>query len=73
MAQPISDGQVTYDDGSPETLEQYSRDVSAFLMWAAEPHLEERKRTGFMVLVFLLVFASLIYLTKKSIFSRIEH
>jgi ubiquinol-cytochrome c reductase cytochrome c1 subunit len=73
MAQPISDGQVTYDDGSPETLEQYSRDVSAFLMWAAEPHLEERKHTGFMVMVFLLIFTALIYLTKKSIFSRIEH
>ena len=74
MAPPLTTtGQVTYDDGSQETLEQYSRDVSAFLMWAAEPHLEERKRTGFMVLVFLLVFASLIYLTKKSIFSRIEH
>ena len=73
MAPPISDGQVTYDDGSPETLDQYSKDVSAFLMWAAEPHLEDRKHTGFMVMVFLLIFTALIYLTKKSIFSRIEH
>lgn len=73
MAQPISDGQVTYEDGSPETVDQYSQDVAAFLMWTAEPHLEERKRTGFMVMIFLLIFSALVYLTKKSIFSRVEH
>ena len=59
--------------GSPQTVEQYSRDVSAFLMWAAEPHLEERKRTGFMVLIFLLIFTGLIYLTKKSVYASNEH
>ncbi|WP_377274832.1 cytochrome c1 [Rhizobium sp. R86522] len=73
MAQPISDGQVTYDDGAPETMEQYSLDVSAFLMWAAEPHLEDRKRMGFMVMVFLAIFTALIYLTKKSVYSTKEH
>ncbi|QEE44468.1 cytochrome c1 [Rhizobium sp. WL3] len=73
MAQPISDGQVTYDDGSPETLEQYSRDVSAFLMWTAEPHLEDRKRMGFMVMIFLAIFTALIYLTKKSVYAKKEH
>jgi ubiquinol-cytochrome c reductase cytochrome c1 subunit len=73
MAPPISDDQVTYDDGSPQTLDQYSKDVSAFLMWAAEPHLEERKRTGFMVMVFLAIFTALIYLTKKSVYARKEH
>ena len=67
MAQPISDDQVTYDDGTPQTLDQYSKDVSAFMMWAAEPKLEERKRTGFMVMIFLLGLTALIYLTKKSI------
>lgn len=70
MAPPLSDGQVTYDDGSPETVEQYSTDVSAFLMWAAEPHLEKRKRTGFMVMVFLLIFTSLVYLTKRSVYAN---
>lgn len=73
MAPPLSDGQVTYDDGSPETLDQYARDVAAFMMWAAEPHLEERKQTGFMVMVFLVIFSGLLYLTKKSIFSKKEH
>jgi ubiquinol-cytochrome c reductase cytochrome c1 subunit len=42
-------------------------------MWAAEPHLEERKRTGFMVMIFLLIFTVLIYLTKRSIYSRTDH
>ncbi len=73
MAPPLSDGQVTYDDGAPETLEQYSLDVSAFLMWAAEPHLEDRKRMGFMVMVFLAIFTALIYLTKKSVYANKEH
>ena len=65
MAKPLSDGQVTYDDGSPQTVDQYSRDVAAFLMWAAEPHLEERKQTGFAVMIFLLLFGGLVYLTKR--------
>ena len=73
MAQPITDGQVTYDDGSPQTLDQYAHDVAAFLMWAAEPHLPERKRTGFMVLVFLAIFTSLIYVTKKSVYASKDH
>ena len=73
MAPPISADQVTYDDGAPQTVDQYSKDVSAFLMWAAEPHLEQRKRTGFMVMVFLFIFTALIYLTKKSVYARKEH
>ncbi|MBW6423019.1 cytochrome c1 [Rhizobium sp. XQZ8] len=73
MAQPISNDQVTYEDGSPQTVDQYARDVSAFLMWTAEPHLEERKRTGFMVMIFLLIFTGLIYLTKKSVYANKEH
>jgi ubiquinol-cytochrome c reductase cytochrome c1 subunit len=73
MAPPISDDQVTYDDGAPQTVDQYAKDVSAFLMWTAEPHLEERKRTGFMVMVFLVIFTGLIYLTKKSVYANKGH
>ena len=73
MAPPISADQVNYDDGAPQTVDQYSKDVSAFLMWAAEPHLEQRKRTGFMVMVFLFIFTALIYLTKKSVYANKEH
>jgi ubiquinol-cytochrome c reductase cytochrome b/c1 subunit len=69
MPKPLTDGQVSYDDGSPQTLEQYSQDVSAFLMWAAEPHLEARKRIGFQVMIFLVVFAGLLYFTKKKVWA----
>ncbi len=73
MAKPLSDDQVTYDDGTPQTVDQYSRDVSAFLMWAAEPHLEARKQTGFSVMVFLILFAGLVYATKRKVWSNVPH
>lgn len=73
MPPPLSDDQVAYDDGSPQTVDQYARDVSAFLMWAAEPHLEDRKRTGFRVLIFLAIFASLIYVAKRRIWADVAH
>ncbi len=69
MAKPLSDGQVEYTDGSPKTELQYAKDVSAFLYWTAEPKMEERKRTGFNVMIFLLVFAGLMYFTKKKIWA----
>lgn len=72
MANPLSEGIVTYDDGSPETVDQYSRDVAAFLMWAAEPHLVERKAMGFKVMVFLVIFAVLLYLTKKKVWASLK-
>jgi ubiquinol-cytochrome c reductase cytochrome b/c1 subunit len=72
MRPPLQNGQVEYSDGSPPTVEQYSKDVTAFLMWAAEPHLEARKRLGFQVMVFLLVFAGLLYFTKRKIWSEVE-
>ena len=72
MPPPLSDKRVPYTDGAPETLDQYSRDISAFLMWAAEPHLEQRKRVGLQVMVFLIVFAGLLYLTKKKVWSRVD-
>ncbi|RAI04087.1 cytochrome c1 [Acuticoccus sediminis] len=73
MPPPLEDGRVEYTDGSPETVEQYSADIAAFLMWAAEPHLEERKQIGFRVMVFLLVFAVLLYATKKKLWRNVEH
>jgi len=73
MPPPLSDGQVTYSDGSPQTVDQYAHDVAAFLMWAAEPHLVERKRIGFEVLIFLIVFGVLIYLTKRRVWSDVPH
>ena len=52
MPKPLSDGQVEYTDGTPTTVDQYGRDIAAFLMWAAEPTLDARKRLGFQVFAF---------------------
>jgi hypothetical protein len=70
MANPLSDGQVEYTDGTPETAKQYARDVASYLMWMAEPKLEERKKTGFKVMAFLILFAGLLYFTKKRIWAK---
>ena len=69
MPKPLSDGQVTYDDGSPATVQQYAKDVSAILMWTAEPHLEARKRLGLQVMIFLIVLSGLLYFTKKKVWA----
>ena len=71
MIKPLSDGAVDYSDGSPKTIAQYSKDVTAFLMWVAEPKLEERKRVGFRVMAFLIVFAGLLFFVKKRIWARV--
>jgi ubiquinol-cytochrome c reductase cytochrome c1 subunit len=63
---------VTFDDGTPATVDQMARDVSAFLAWTAEPKMEERKRTGFMVLIFLGVLALLLYLSKKKVWAKVH-
>lgn len=73
MPPPLSDGQVTYDDGSPETLDQYARDVSAFLMWTAEPKLVARKQMGFRVFIMLIVLSGMMYLVKRKVWASIDH
>ncbi len=73
MPPPLFDGRVDYTDGTPPTLDNYARDVAAFLMWTAEPTLEQRKRTGFVTMIFLLVLTTLLYLTKKRIWRRVDH
>ncbi|MFC6790163.1 cytochrome c1 [Methylobacterium komagatae] len=75
MPPPISDGQVTYPKNDkdqpvvPETVEQYGKDVAAFLMWSAEPHMMERKALGFRVILFLLVMSGLLYYVKKKVWA----
>src|SRR5271155_4723721 len=73
MPSPLSDGQVEYTDGTPATVDQYARDISAFLMWAAEPTLDARKRLGFQVMIFLIVLTGLLYFTKKRVWHGILH
>jgi len=73
MAPPLSDGRVDYTDGTEGTLKNYSRDVTAFLMWTAEPHLDARKRIGLQVMIFLIVFATLMWFVKRRIWAKVEH
>jgi cytochrome c1 len=73
MPKPLSDGQVEYTDGTPATVDQYGKDVAAFLMWAAEPTLDARKRLGFQVFVFLIVLTGLLYFTKKRVWYAVKH
>lgn len=73
MPPPLADEAVPYAEGVPQTVDQYSRDVSAFLMWVAEPHLVERKRDGFRVIIFLLLFAGLMYAVKDRLWRPIHH
>ncbi|MEM7291228.1 MAG: cytochrome c1, partial [Pseudomonadota bacterium] len=72
MGQPLYGDDVEYDDGTEATIEQQSRDVAAFMMWAAEPYLVERKAMGFKVIIFLAIFSVLLYFTKKSVFRELK-
>jgi ubiquinol-cytochrome c reductase cytochrome b/c1 subunit len=77
MPNVLNDGQVEYPKGPdgtspvPETRAQYAKDVSAFLVWVAEPHMEARKRIGLQVMLTLLVLSGLLYFTKKKIWARL--
>ena len=67
MPQLLYEDAVEYTDGTAATPEQMSHDVTMFLTWAAEPHLESRKRMGFKVIVYLLILSFLLYFTNKQI------
>jgi len=69
MAPPLTSGQVTFDDGSPNTIDHEAKDVAAFLMWAAEPKLNARHAAGLASVVFLMFFTGLAYLAYKSIWA----
>ena len=71
MTPPLtSDGQVTYGAGAPKpTVDQMAKDVSAFLIWTAEPKLEARHSAGLASMIFLLIFAGLCYMSYKSIWA----
>ncbi len=72
MANPLSDGQVEYADGTVASVEQMSKDVTTFLMWAAEPHLETRHQMGFKAIIYLIILTVLVYFSMKRIWSRVE-
>ena len=72
MANPLSEGLVEYADGTAATVEQMSKDVTTFLMWTAEPHLEARHRMGFKAIIYLIILTTLVYFSMKRIWSRIK-
>lgn len=69
MAAPLYEGAVEYADGTEATVEQMAYDVANFLMWAAEPKLEKRKRMGFQVMIFLLLLAALLYWSYRRVWA----
>ena len=70
MAEPISDGVVEYIDGTETTKAQISKDVTTFLVWAADPHLEARHKMGFKVFFYLIILLTMVYLSKQKVWSR---
>ena len=69
----VADGQVTYADGTNATVDQMSKDVTAFLVWTAEPKLENRHRTGVAVVIFLLIATVLAWFSYRNIWAGIKH
>jgi cytochrome c1 len=72
MIPPLSDGLIPYTDGTKADVDNYARDVAAFLMWAAEPKLEERHSVGARIMIFLIVFLVIMYLAKRVVWARVH-
>jgi len=73
MPQPLQDGAVDYEDGTPATLDQEARDVTAFISWASEPHLVDRKKLGLWVMLYLVVVSGLLFLSKRTLWRNVDH
>jgi ubiquinol-cytochrome c reductase cytochrome c1 subunit len=73
MAQPLHGDDVVFADGSPTDIESIAKDVSAFLMWAAEPKMMARKQAGLTAVIFLLVLSVLLYFTNKRIWAPVKY
>ena len=73
MAPPLYGDDVEYADGTEASLSNVSKDVSAFLMWAAEPTMVERKQAGLRNILFLLVFAVMLYFVNRRVWSKVKH
>lgn len=72
MAAPLSDGQVTYQDGTQASVDQMARDVTVFLQWAAEPEMEDRKQMGIKVMFFLAVFTGFMFMAYRNLWRKIH-
>jgi ubiquinol-cytochrome c reductase cytochrome c1 subunit len=69
----LTPDRVTFDDGYKATTDQEAKDVVAFLAWAAEPHADERKKLGFAVMIYLVIFAGLLYASYRKLWRNVEH
>lgn len=69
MPNPLSDGLVDYEDGTPNTVEQMAADVTHFMMWTAEPKLEQRHRLGFQVLIYLIALTGVLYFAMRKVWA----
>ena len=72
MAQPLDEGYVDYDDGTENTLPQLAEDITTFLVWSAEPELEERKKLGIKVILFFIVLGSIVFIVKNRLWREIH-
>ena len=72
MSKPLNEGLVEYSDGTQSTVDQMAKDVTTFLTWTAEPHLEARHKTGTKVIIYLIILATLVYFSMKRLWSRVD-
>ena len=72
MAAPLDDEAVEYTDGTKSTLAQHAKDVTTFLTWAAEPEMEDRKRMGIKVILFLLILTGMLYAVKRKVWEDLH-
>jgi ubiquinol-cytochrome c reductase cytochrome c1 subunit len=72
MSNPLMEGIIDYSDGTETSVEQMAKDVTTFLTWAAEPHLEARHKTGTKVIIYLIILATLVYFSMRKLWSRID-
>jgi ubiquinol-cytochrome c reductase cytochrome c1 subunit len=70
MSEPVSDKIVEYSDGTNPTKEQIAKDVTNFLVWASEPHLESQHKMGFKVIIYLIILITLVYMSKQKVWSQ---
>jgi ubiquinol-cytochrome c reductase cytochrome c1 subunit len=73
MPPPLAPGKVTFDDGKPSTVDQQAKDAAAFLAWASEPKMEERKQFGLGAMIYLLLFSILLWFSYRKIWKNVAH
>ena len=72
MAPPLTEGQVSFSDGTTASVEQMSKDLTQFLAWASEPHMEARKKMGIKVVFFMFAFAAIMYAAKRRVWKDVH-